>query len=59
MNTLNILKKNALEIFYAGLKAADPDIRIRTFILLEGNLLKIGDRVYNLDQYKNISLTFS
>ena len=54
MNTLNILKKNALEIFYAGLKAADPDIWIRDFILLEGNLLKIGDRVYNLGKYKNI-----
>ena len=51
---LKYFKKNALEIFYAGLKAADPDIWIRDFILLEGNLLKIGDRVYNLGKYKNI-----
>ena len=54
MNTLNILKKNALEIFFAGLKAADPDILIRKLFLLEGNLLKIEDRIYNLDKYKNI-----
>ena len=54
MNTLNSLKENALRIFYAGLKAVDPDIHIRRLFLLEDNLLKIGDRVYNLDKYKNI-----
>jgi len=54
VNTLNSLKENALRIFYAGLKAVDPDIHIRRLFLLEDNLLKIGDRVYNLDKYKNI-----
>ncbi len=54
MNTLNSLKENVLRIFYAGLKAVDPNILIRRLFLLEDNLLKIGDRVYNLDKYKNI-----
>ena len=54
MNTVNSLKEDALEIFYAGLKAADPDTLIRKLFLLEGNLLKIEDRVCNLDKFKNI-----
>ncbi|MBI2470659.1 MAG: glycerate kinase [Planctomycetes bacterium] len=54
MNTLNSLKKDALEIFYAGLKTVDPDILIRKLFLLEDNSLKIGDRIYNLCNYKNI-----
>ena len=54
MNTVNSLKEDALEIFYAGLKAVDPDILIRKLFLLEDNLLQIGDRIYNLDKYKNI-----
>ena len=54
MNTLNSLKEDALEIFSAGLKAAYPDTRIRKLFLLEDTLLKIGDRIYNLDKYQNI-----
>ncbi len=54
MNTVNSLKEDALEIFYAGLKAVDPDILIRKLFLLEDDLLQIGDRIYNLDKYKNI-----
>ena len=54
MNTVNSLKEDALEIFYAGLKAADPDTLIRKLFLPEDNLLKIEDRVCNLDKFKNI-----
>jgi len=54
VNTVNSLKEDALEIFYAGLKAADPDTLIRKLFLPEDNLLKIEDRVCNLDKFKNI-----
>ena len=54
VHTVNSLKKNALEIFYAGLKSVDPTNLILNLFLLEGNILKIGDRIYNLDKYKNI-----
>ena len=32
----------------------EPDVCIKTHLQLTGHILKVGERVYNLDGYKNI-----
>lgn len=54
MNTLNSLRENALKIFYAGLRAVEPDVCMPKHIRLTGNLLAIGEKVYNLNTFKDI-----
>lgn len=54
MKLLNSLQKNAIEIFHAGLRAAEPDICMQEHIQLTGNILKIGKRIYDLDKFKHI-----
>lgn len=48
------MRANALEIFYAGLRAVEPDVCLRRHIHLAGNLLKIGKKTYNLTKFKDI-----
>ncbi|MBI5308906.1 MAG: glycerate kinase [Planctomycetes bacterium] len=48
------LRKHAREIFHAGLRAVEPDVCIKNHLQLTGNMLKEGERFYNLDAYKNI-----
>ncbi len=48
------LRKHAWEIFYAGLRAAEPDVCIRNHLQLTGNILRAGEKFYRLDAYKNI-----
>jgi glycerate 2-kinase len=55
MKTLDSLRKNTLEIFNAGLQAVEPDICMQKHIhLLTENLLKTGERIYDLNTFKNI-----
>ncbi|MCF6159529.1 MAG: glycerate kinase [wastewater metagenome] len=55
MKTLNSLRKDALDIFHAGLHAVDPDTCMKKHISLpEKNLLQTGERCYDLSQFKNI-----
>ena len=54
METLNTLRENALEIFYAGLRAVESDVCMRRHIHLTGSILKIGKRAYNLNKFKDI-----
>ena len=54
MNITNSLRKHALEIFYAGLHAMRPDVCMQGHVHLTENLLKIGDKNYDLGKYRNI-----
>lgn len=49
------LRKDAREIFDAGLKAADPDQAVRRSVKLdEQGVLTVNDRSYDLNQYNRI-----
>ena len=48
------LRKHALEIFYAGLRAVEPDVCIKNHLQLTVNILKMGEKFFHLDAYKNI-----
>lgn len=52
--TIKSLKKDALDLFSAGLHAVDAGALLREHLRLTDNVLKIGDRVFNLSGYKNI-----
>lgn len=54
MNTTDSLRKHALEIFYAGLHAVKPDVCMQNHIHLTKNILKTGNRNYDLGKYRNI-----
>ncbi|MDI6886522.1 MAG: glycerate kinase [archaeon] len=48
------LRKDAIEIFNASLKAVDPIIAVKKHVSLEGDVLRVGDRGYNLSTYAHI-----
>lgn len=54
MKISNSLRKDALKIFCAGLRAVEPDVCMPKHIHLAGNLLKIGKRCYDLNTCKDI-----
>ena len=51
---LDQLRKDALAIFQAGLKAVDPVNAIKQHVSLQNNTLNVGDRTYNLASYESI-----
>lgn len=54
MKISSSLRKDALKIFYAGLRAVEPDVCMPEHVHLAGNSLEIGKRVYDLNTYKDI-----
>lgn len=48
------LIKDAIEIFNASLKAVDPIIAVKKHVSLQGDVLRVGDRDYNLSKYAHI-----
>ncbi len=48
------LRADIRDIFNCGLKAADPGEAIRRMILLRGDQLTVGDRIFDLNSYKGI-----
>ncbi|MFQ5603718.1 MAG: glycerate kinase [bacterium] len=48
------LRADALEIFQAGLKAADPIAAVHTFLQRQGTNLTVAERPYPLLQFENI-----
>ena len=54
MHCIDKLRRDALVIFDAGLKAADPDAVIRRRICRHGELLDVAGHGYDLSQYRNI-----
>jgi len=51
---INKVKKEALDIFLAALKAVDPAVAIRRHVLREGSSLKVGGSTYGLEDFENI-----
>ncbi len=47
-------KALALDLLQAALAAVDPAAAIRRFVTREGDLLRVGDRVYDLRRYERI-----
>ncbi len=50
----NKRKRDAVEIFQAGLQAVAPDAAIRRFCRLDDNIFTVADRRYNLDLFEKI-----
>ncbi|HEY1232095.1 MAG TPA: glycerate kinase [Candidatus Binatia bacterium] len=57
MPSLVDLRVHAREIFFAGLSAADPLDAIHHAVQREGHWLKVGERSYDLDQFRRIYIT--
>ncbi len=53
---LKQLRKDAIEIFNAGLKPVDPAAAVGRFVGLEGGVLTVADRTYSLADYENVIL---
>ncbi len=49
-----MLRKDALEIFKAGLKAADPKTAVHKFMKRENHTLIVDDQKYRLNEFDNI-----
>ncbi len=54
MKTLNSLRGDIFEIFYAGLQSVEADVCMARHIHRAENFLKVGERTYDLDTFKNI-----
>jgi glycerate 2-kinase len=51
---MNRAREHAVAIFQAGVKAVNPAVALRRYVRRKGNNLAVGDRTYNLDEFKNI-----
>jgi glycerate 2-kinase len=58
MNTthknISVMRREAVDIFYAGLQAADPIASIKRTCRLSGTILSISDKPYDLADYRHI-----
>ena len=48
------LRRDALAIFKAALKAADPGEAIRRQVSIDGSILQVGRKRYDLDRYRRV-----
>ncbi|MCH7920300.1 MAG: DUF4147 domain-containing protein, partial [Planctomycetes bacterium] len=48
------LRQDAHTLFQAGLVAVDPMEAIKRHVSLEGSLLQVGDRQYDLDGFDRV-----
>ena len=48
------LRKDALAIFHAGVKAADPVITVKQHFRVEDGILSVENRTYDLTRYKGV-----
>ncbi len=48
------IRKDALAIFHAGVKAADPVIAVKQHFRLEDGILSVENRTYDLANYKGV-----
>ena len=54
MSSETLLRRHALDIFNAALKAADPAEAVLRHVRVEGDILRAGRKRYRLSQLKNI-----
>lgn len=52
----NQMREEAEAIFRAALEAVDPAVAITRHVRCEGNVLWVGERSYNLDDFDNVSV---
>jgi hydroxypyruvate reductase len=50
-------KRMLEKIFSAGLRAVDPEEAVRRNVMLEANMLRVGDRSYSLSGFERIVVT--
>jgi len=55
-DVLNTMRKEALDIFYASLKAVDPITAVKRFLNKEGDSLIVKDTSFDLNSFDNIHL---
>ena len=48
------LRKDAMEIFLASIRAVDPIISVKEHVSLEGDILRVGTNSYDLSNYDGI-----
>jgi glycerate 2-kinase len=48
------LKAEAQQIFEAGLKAVDPKEAVKRFVALKGNILQIGEKELDLNEFSHV-----
>jgi len=48
------MREDAIEIFNASLKAVDPIIAVKKHLSLDGGVLQVGKRSYDLSNYSRI-----
>jgi glycerate 2-kinase len=48
------LKKEARQIFEAGLRAVDPNEAVKRFLIREGNTLVLGEQKLDLEDFEGI-----
>lgn len=51
---LDQMRKDALDIFLAGVRAVEPAAAVKKYCQREGNQLRIHEKSYDLTQFKNI-----
>ncbi|GAK61734.1 glycerate 2-kinase [Candidatus Vecturithrix granuli] len=54
MGRYEVLRQHAIEIFYAGLRAVDPNDAIQRHVSCEGTILHVGSQQYDLDAFRHI-----
>ena len=54
MTRHEVLRQDAAEIFYAGLRAVDPGDAIQRHVQREGEILHVGSQTYDLDSFRHI-----
>ena len=47
-------QRHAADIFQAGLRAANPGVALRKFCQLNGEMLKVVDKIYDLSRFDKI-----
>ena len=45
-----------MEIFYAGLRAVDPEVAVRSQVKRQGHYLTVSGRAYDLDGFRRVIL---
>jgi hydroxypyruvate reductase len=54
LKSIEIMRDDAVSIFYAGLEAVEPGSAVKNYCRVEGDRFYVGDQVYNLSKYNQL-----
>lgn len=54
LRDLDEMRRDALDIFWAGVRAVEPAAAVKRYCQREGDQLRIHEKVYDLSQFRNI-----